>query len=157
MALFPAFLGFPHPVIILLFAYFCDAILIPILSTDSSFSSSFVPCRSYNHTGIWTLWSYICLLCTFFFRYSSLITVPYIWHKLHGQIIYIFGWTSGCILFRSSLVFSCCIFGNFMLIGSFIFRFSAAFIILEAISCTWPMWYICWFLIPHQYVQHSKV
>lgn len=48
------------------------------------------------------------------------------------------------------------VFCNLVLISSFISQFSASFVILEAFSCTWDMWYTCWCPISCECTPHPK-
>ena len=53
-------------------------------------------CRSCCEPGhFWTLWSYICIICTIFPWYSSFDMVSCIWCSLLWQVFHLSGWSSG--------------------------------------------------------------
>ena len=51
--------------------------------------------KLHQHTCIWTLWSYICLICSILSWHSDHITIPYLWPKFQRQIIHLPSWSSG--------------------------------------------------------------
>ena len=51
--------------------------------------------KLHQHTCIWTLWSYIFLICSILSWHSYHITIPYLWPKFQRQIIHLPSWSSG--------------------------------------------------------------
>jgi len=82
--------------------------------------------KLHQHTCIWTLWSYICLICSILSWHSDHITIPYLWPKFQRQIIHLPSWSS------------------------------ASFIFLEALPYSWYIWSGCWFSLSSKCVRHPQ-